>query len=81
MESIVTEAEAYDKLREWAAQNGLNADSAGGEGWRAAAFRDLWVITPAGRNNTVYVVAPGEVRAVHPTREKLRDVLESLAGS
>lgn len=78
---MMTEAEAYDGLRQWAAQNEMNADSVGGEGWRATAVRGMWVITPAGRGNTVYVVAPSMVRPVHPSREKLGDVLEELAGS
>jgi hypothetical protein len=78
---MMTEAEAYDGLRVWAAQNGMNAESVGGEGWKAATVRGLWVITPAGRTNTVYVVGPDLVRPVHPSREKLGDVLTELAGS
>ena len=35
----MTEAEAYDGLRVWAAQNGMNAESVGGEGWKAATVR------------------------------------------
>lgn len=74
----MTETEAFDRLREWASQNEMNVDSVGGAGWRATTVRGMWVLTPPGRGNTLYVVAPDVVRPVHPSREKLGDVLESL---
>ena len=73
------EAEAYAQLRQWAGRNNLDPASVGGDGWTATALDDLWVLTPPGRSNTVYVVAKDEVRPVHPSRESLSDAVASMA--
>jgi hypothetical protein len=81
LESKMTETEAYDGLREWAARNGMSADSVGGTGWEAVDIDGLWILTPAGRSDTVYVVGPDLVRPVHPSREDLEEVIAEIEGS
>ena len=77
----MTEAEAYDGLRVWAAQNGMSADEVGGQGWEAVDLDGLWVLTPDGRSDTVYVVGPDLVRPVHPSSEDLEEVIAEIEGS
>jgi hypothetical protein len=74
---MVTESEAYERLGQYLAGQGRNPQ-VGGEGWRSAALKNLWVLTPPGRGGGVFVIAPGEVRWVQPTHENLGDVVQQM---
>ena len=80
MGAVITESEAYATLSRWCEQNGLTP-SVGGDGWTATELpeRRLWVIVPPRRGNTVFLVLADQVRPVHRSRERLVEVIESLA--
>lgn len=75
---MTTEADAYARLRDWAAGEGLNVGSVGGVDWQVANVDDVWILTPPGRSNVVYLVAGDAVRPVHPSRESLETVLADV---
>jgi len=67
--------QAQARLLEWWRDQGsrISPDFAT---WSAKQLRDdLWVLAPPGRPTTIYIVTGAEVRAVHPARESVKDVL------
>jgi hypothetical protein len=75
---MMTKAEALAKFGQWLQEIESLAT------WDASEFEstslndDVWILTPPGRANAIYVVTPGLVRMIHPSEESLSDVLVEL---
>jgi hypothetical protein len=78
MENMMTEAQAYARFGQWLKEFGSRATPDVSEFESAPLNDDVWILTPPGRANTIYVVTPALVRMIHPSEESLPDVLAEL---
>lgn len=78
METPMTQTEALQRLKDWVSAERADSASIDPVEWNIASIRGMWVFTPPGRGNTVFIVTPTSVRPVHPSQEKLADVIAEL---
>lgn len=72
----MTELEVRERFVQWLQGQGSQADISG---FNFAQLRDdVWILTPSGRGNAVFIVTPALVRGMHPSEGSLAAVLAEL---
>ena len=74
----MTEPEAQARFRQWLQEIGSAAEFDLSKFASTQVRDDVWVFTPPGRTNSIYVVTPAVVRTVHPSKESLPAVLAEM---
>lgn len=78
MEVVMNESEARERGNQWAASHGNN-DLFSDPGMHADKLLDnVWIFTPSGRGNALFIVTDEVIRAVNPSLENIHTVLAQL---
>jgi len=78
MEVFMNESQARDRGNRWAASRGNTELFSDPNMHAEKLLDDVWIFTPPGRGNSIFIVTEETIRVVNPSLESIHTVLQQL---